>query len=196
MSAARTVLVLACAVLATACGQAGSPATQSAPHPTPTPLGGVAFAAPSFSTVVPTGWTNRIDDSAEVQRFGTSGDVEYLAEQPPQGQLPDGGGVTAVITVVLLSTPVPDGQLSTVLQNVGSSGATNLSLPLGVVVDGAPGQSITYDRDVQGVPGESHELMVNRSGNTFDIVLTTAQATYARQLPALDAVLAVWRWTG
>ena len=163
---------------------------------TPTPLGGVPWQTAEFATVVPTGWTNRIDDSAEVERFGGGGTVLYLVEQaPPITLQPAAAEAVADVNVVLLSTPVPDDQLPLYLQSVTSSGATNLNTPMPYTLGGSGGEIITYDRDIQGVPGESRELMVNHRGETFDIVLNAAQATFPAQLAGLQAVLMAWRWT-
>lgn len=146
--------------------------------------------------MVPTGWTDKIDDSAEVERFGGNGTVLYLVEQAPQPTLTTDATVVADINVVLLSTQVPDDQLPLYLQTVTQSGATNLSTPMPYTLAGSGGEIITYDRDIQGVAGESRELMVNHGGETFDIVLNAAQSSFPAQLAGLQAVLTGWRWIG
>ncbi len=148
-----------------------------------------------FSAVVPVRWTNRISDATEVGKFGGSGRVELLIEQPPPGQAqPNVNDVTANLNVVLMSSTIPVDQMATYLQSVANSGATNLGSPRPVTIDGATGQSITYDRDIQGTPGESRDMVVNHGGRTFHIVLNTSQYAFNQQLAALQAVLTAWRW--
>ncbi len=194
-SHARFTVACACLVLV-GCGPLPSStgavqATASASES----FGGVSLATAKFTTVVPPGWTNKLDDSAEVQKFNSDGDVAFLVEQGPLGQVQQGiNDVTADVNVVLLSTPVPDDQMVTYLQGVTSDGATNLSSPKPFTIDGATGQYIVYDRDVQGTPGESRDMVVNHAGATFEIVFSASQFAFNDQESGLQAVLAAWRW--
>ncbi len=199
-------MIRACAVtilLVVACGSlsaCGSPATSasvsSEPETTsPSPLSGTALVADGFSTIVPTGWTNKIGVAAEVQKFSANGKVEMLIEQGPPGQLqPNINDVTANINVLVLSSPVPDDQVANYLQSVSSNGATNLSSTQSFTIDGATGQFLTYDRDIQGTPGESQDMIINHGGGTYDIVLNTSQFAFSKQQSGIQAVLTAWRW--
>jgi hypothetical protein len=179
-------LAAGCGILAACGAPLPSPAT-----PSPTPL-----STGTFSTVVPANWTNRLSDAAEVAKFSGSGTVEFLIEQAPPGQAqPDVNDVTANINVLLLSSTVPDDQVAPYLQSVSNSGAVNLSSPLPFTIDGATGQYITYDRDIQGTPGESRDMVINHGGKTYDIVLNTSQYAFTPQVAALQTVLAAWRWS-
>jgi hypothetical protein len=163
-------------------------ATAAARSPTP-------FIGTDFSTVVPGTWTNRLSVAAEVARFSGGGKVEFLVEQGPPGQpRPNVNDVTANINVLLLGAPVPDDQLGLFLQTVSNNGATNLSSPQPVTIGGASGQFITYDRNIQGTPGESQDIVVNHGANTYDIVLNTSRFAFSSQLPAMEAVVAAWHW--
>lgn len=199
MIRARPAAVLAAA----ACGLlAGCSAPWAAPAvaprampPTASQSRATAFASEAFSTIVPAGWTSRIHVPSEVQKFSSDGQVEMLIEEGPPGQLkPNINDVTANINVLLIAPAVPDDQVSTYLQSVVDSGATNLSAPRSFTVDGAPGQYVTYDRDISGTPGESKDMVVNHAGGTYDIVLNTSQAAFDQQEQGLEAVLASWRW--
>ena len=118
-----------------------------------------------------------------------------LIEQGPPGQpRPNVNDLTANINVLLLVALVPDDQLGLLLQTVSTNGATNLSSPQPVAIGGASGQFITYDRNIQGTPGESQDIVVNHGGNTYDIVLNTSRFAFSRQLRALQAVVARWHW--
>ena len=162
---------------------------------TATPQAPSPFTANDFSTIVPGGWTNRHSAASEVARFSGSGTVEYLIEQGPPGQPRQNvNDVTANINALLLNSPVPDDQLGLFLQTVSTNGATNLSTPQAINVAGAAGEVITYERNIQGTPGESEDIVVNHGGNTYDIVLNTSRFAFTTQVGALQAVLAAWRW--
>jgi hypothetical protein len=189
-------LAVGCGFLA-ACGAPGtspsSPAVTA--RSTPTPPTGTPLSTGRFSTVVPVNWTNRVADAVEVAKFSSNGHVEFLVEQGPPGQVQQNvNDVTANINVLLLSSTVPDDQVSTYLQSVSNSGATNLSSPQPFTIDGSTGQFITYDRDIQGTPGESQDMVINHRGSTYDILLNTSQYAFSQQQLALQAVLTAWRW--
>ncbi|MDQ6847405.1 MAG: hypothetical protein M3019_07465 [Candidatus Dormibacteraeota bacterium] len=187
-----------CCGLLTACGSPGTPVTGSVTPatPSPSPLTGTPLAAAGFTTILPNGWANRVSDAAEVRKFSANGKVEVLIEEGPPGQLQQNiNDVTANINVLLLSSPVPDDQVAGYLQSVSSNGATNLSTPKSFTVDGATGQYVTYDRDIQGTPGESEDMIVSHGTSTYDIVLNTSQFAFSQQQSGLLAVLTAWRWT-
>ncbi len=194
---ATLVAVVGCGILA-ACGTPSGPSAtgSSGPVATPRPLGGTALRAEHFTTVLPTGWSNKLGDATEVAKFSGSGKVEMLVEQGPPGPVQQNiNDVTANINVLLLGSTVPDDQVAAYLQSVSNNGATNLSTPQSFTIDGATGQFITYDRDIQGTPGESQDMIINHGTSTFDIVLNTSQFAFTQQQPGLQAVLAAWRWT-
>jgi hypothetical protein len=186
------------------CGFVSACGTPAAPSPSPpsgsaaataTPLGGTPLRTDKFTTVVPAGWSNKVGDATEVAKFSGSGKVEMLVEQGPPGQVQQNvNDVTANVNVLLLSSAVPDDQVATYLQSVSNNGATNLSVPQSFTIDGSTGQFITYDRDIQGTPGESQDMIVNHGGSTYDIVLNTSQFAFSQQQAGLQAVLAAWHW--
>jgi hypothetical protein len=197
MPARSMAFTLACLCVLAGCGTPTSSLLTTDPSSaTASPPGGEVVTTAEFSTVVPAGWTDKLDDSAEVRKFSANGAVEFLIEQGPPGQGQQGiNDVIANINVILLTTSVPDDQLAIYARSVSSNGATNLSAPQPFTIGGATGQFITYERDIQGTPGESQDMIVNHGGNTFDIVLNTSQFAFARQQPGLRAVLSAWRWT-
>jgi hypothetical protein len=176
------------------CGASASGPPPPRPSPSSTP--GAAFDAGPFATVIPTGWQNTLDNPSEVAKLSTDGRVVYLVEQAPPGVAQANvNDVRANVNVVSLTTAVPDDQVATYLASVTDSGATNLSSPQQFTIDGATGQYITYDRDIQGTPGESRDMVVNHRGVTYHVVLNTSQFAFVQQLPGLQAVLAAWRWS-
>jgi hypothetical protein len=194
---ATFIAVVGCG-LVSACGSSPpAPTTPPAhsPSASSTALAGTPLRAEGFTTVVPLNWTNKAGDAAEVAKFSGGGKVEMLIEQAPPGQVqPNINDVTANINVLLLGSAVPPDQVATYLQSVSNNGATNLSAPQSVTIDGATGQFITYDRDIQGTPGESQDMIINHGATTYDIVLNTSQFAFSQQQPALQAVLAAWHW--
>ncbi len=189
--------LLPCWVLS-GCGSGGtSPSASSAsPDGSPSPPPGTPVSAGTFSTVVPQGWTNTITNQTEVQKLSTDGRVAYLVEQGPPGQTqPNVNDVRANINVVVLTQTVPDDQVIPYLDSVANNGATNLSATQQFILGGAIGHYITYDRDIQGTPGESRDLVVNHGTSTYHIVLNTSQFAFNQQLAGLQAVLTVWRWS-
>ncbi len=194
---ATVIAAVGCGLL-TACGTPGTPSptgSSGPPSATPSPVTGTPLRTVKFTTIVPARWTNKLDDATEVGKFSGNGKVEMLIEQGPPGQLQQNiNDVTANINVLQLTSAVPDDQVAAYLQSVSNNGATNLSSPQSFTIDGATGQFITYDRDIQGTPGESQDMIINHGGSTFDIVINTSQFAFSQQQPALQAVLAAWRW--
>lgn len=192
----RLALCLMCCALP-ACGSAGTSPSASTASPAPTsPPPGTNVSAGTFSTVVPQGWTDTLGNPTEVQKLSTEGRVVYLAEQGPPGQAqPTVNDVRANINVVVLTQTVPDDQIISYLNSVVDGGATNLSQTQELILDGATAEYITYDRDIQGTPGESRDLMVNHSGSTYHLVLNTSQFAFNQQLSGLQEVLTAWRWS-
>ena len=194
---ATLVAVVGCGVL-TACGTTATPsptASSGSASATATPLAGTPLLTDKFTTVVPTNWSDKVGDTTEVGKFSANGKVEMLVEQGPPGHVQQNiNDVTANINVLLLASAVPNDQVATYLQSVSSNGATNLSAPQSFTIDGSTGQFITYDRDIQGTPGESQDMIINHGGSTYDIVLNTSQFAFSKQQPGLQAVLAAWRW--
>jgi hypothetical protein len=170
-------------------GGTGSLPTMSTRHGTP-------VTTARFSTVVPDTWTNKIGDQTEVAKFNGTGVVLLLVEQGPPGvSQPNVNDVQANINVVVLAQPVPDDQQAAYLPLVSSTGATNLSSVQPFTVDGASGQFITYDRDLQGTPAKSRDMLVNHGGSSYHIVLNTSRFAFEQQQLGLVAVLTAWRWT-
>ena len=63
-------------------------------------------------------------------------------------------------------------------------------------LDGVSGLVITYDfMPTGGVAHHIQDMVVNRNGMTYELVLNTATVDFNGQLPALQQVLNSWRWT-
>jgi len=144
-----------------------------------------AFSASGFSTVVPSGWTDETANRSAVAAVSGSGAVLMLLVAP------DGGHIDARTA----PQPIPDDQLAQYLESVSQSGATGLSQPVPVDIDGVSGVVITYTlTSSSGVSSKNEDMVVNRGGNTYDIVLNTAVVGFAQDTAALQTVLNGWRW--
>ncbi len=177
----------AAAILLSACGS---------PPPTVTPSSGVAtsptpsaaprpFTAAGFSTDIPPGWNDETSNQSAVAALSGDGTVLMLLVAP------DGGHIDARTA----PQPVPDDQLAQYLQSVSQDGATNLSQVTPVDVGGLSGVVITYDlASTAGATFRNQDMVINHGGDTYDIVLNTAEADFTQDLAALQAVLDSWRW--
>ena len=182
---ALTAWVAAATVLLSACG---APAATVTPSSSTSPSGGSAthaFSATAFSTVVPAGWNDVSGSQSAVASVTGSGTVVLLFEAI------DGGH----IDVRTAPQPIPDDQLAQYLGSVSQSGATNLSTAEPVNIDGVSGVMITYNlAPSAGMTAKDEDMVVNRGGDTYDIVLNTAAANFTADQAALQTVLNNWKW--
>lgn len=182
---ALTVCAGASVLLLSACG---SPIATVTPSSSTSPSGAAsrAFSGTGFRTVIPGGWEDETSNQSAVASVSGNGTVLMLLIAP------DGGH----IDVRSAPQPVPDDQLAQYLESVSQSGATNLSTAVPVDIDGVSGVVITYNlAPSPGVVAKDEDMVVNHGGNTYDIVLNTASATFTQDAAALQAVLNGWKWS-
>jgi hypothetical protein len=171
------------ALLLTACGATSATVTPStstsvASSPTAAPQ---PFAGTGFRTDIPAGW---LDQAAAAAPSGSGTVLMLLAS-------PDGGLVVARVT----PQPVADDQLARYLTSVIPAGAMVVVQTEPIDVGGMSGVVTTFVVTPSGSAAQEHEeMVVNRAGNTYDIVLSTAQARFAEDAAALQAILNGWRW--
>jgi hypothetical protein len=180
------IRVVVLALLCSACSAATvAPSTSPTASSTPKPH---RFTSARFTTTVPTGWSDSTGDARAVAAVSANGQVLMLLVV----------GATAFnehIDVAVAPQPTPDDQLAGYLQSVAQNGATNLSPTQPFTVDGDPGIFITYNlMSTGGTLLKAQDMVVNHGGDTFDIVLNTAQADFAAQLPAVQSILDSWKW--
>jgi hypothetical protein len=186
---ARVALLLGLvAGVMASCSLGGSQSPSATPTTSP---GSARFVSSTFTTVIPPGWTDKTKDQAAVTSVNAGGTVLMLLYAPPTSA----GLGNEHIDVSTVAQPVPDDQLGAYLSSAGQNGATNVSQSEPFDLDGNTGVFVTYDlKSSNAVPLEAQDMVVNHGGNTYDIVLNTAQADFAAQLPALQRVLSGWRW--
>jgi hypothetical protein len=169
-------------------GGCGSPIATVTPSSSTSPSGQTTqvFTGTGFSTVIPGGWQDETSNQSAVASVSGNGTVLMLLIAA------DGGH----IDVRTAPQPVPDDQLAQYLESVSQSGATSLSTPVPIDIDGVSGVVITYNlAPSPGVTAKDEDMVVNQSGNTYDIVLNTASATFTEDAAALQAVLNGWKWS-
>ena len=187
---ARVGIAAGAALVAAALSACGSPPATVTPssgvRTSPTPASAPrTFTATGFSTVIPAGWNDETSNQSAVAALSGNGTVLMLLVAP------DGGHIDARSA----PEPIPDDQLAQYLQSVSQDGATDLSQVTPVNIAGVAGVVITYDlTSATGVLFENEDMVVNQGGDTYDIVLNTAQANFTQDLAALQAVLDGWRW--
>jgi len=64
-----------------------------------------------------------------------------------------------------------------------------------VDIDGVSGVTITFTGGSPGVvPRENQDMVVNQSGNTYEIALTTLPFDFATDSASLQEILNSWTW--
>jgi hypothetical protein len=175
-----TLLVTACGATTVTVTPSTSTSASSSPTAAPQP-----FAGTGFRTDIPAGWLDQTANQSAVAALSGSGTVLMLLASP------DGGRIVARTT----PQPVADDQLAQYLKSVTPPGAIDVSQAEPIDIDGMSGVVITFVVILSGAPAQQHEeMVVNRSGNTYEIVLSTAQASFAQDEAALQAILNSWRW--
>jgi hypothetical protein len=186
-SVKRALMACTCAATVSACGAPAptvTPSSSTSPPPGSASGGGV-FRAAGFTTNVPSGWTDETANQGAVAAVSGSGPVLMLLVAP------DGGHIDARTA----PQPVPDDQLAQYLESVGQNGATSVSQTVPINVGGASGVVITYKlTTTSGAVSSNEDMVVNHGGNTYDIVLNTAAASFAHDTAALQVVLDGWKW--
>jgi hypothetical protein len=174
-------------LLGTACGATTvtvtpSSSTSHAASPSAAPQ---AFAGTGFRTKVPAGWQDQTTNQTAVSSLGGSGTVLMLLASPDHG----------LVAVRTTPQPVADDQLAHYLTTVTPPGASGVSHAEPVDIDGRSGVLITcMVVPASGAAQENEAMVVNQAGNTYEILLSTAQAGFARDAAGLQEILNSWTW--
>lgn len=145
------------------------------------------FAGNGFRTNIPTGWRDQTANQSDITALSGSGGgtILMLVTSPDDG----------VLDVRTTSQPVPDDQLAQYLGSTKLAGATDVSQPEPVDVDGVSGVLITFEVAATGGSlQEDENIVVNTAGNTYEIALTAAQADFATDAAGLQELLNSWTW--
>ncbi len=173
-----TLLLAACGSPAPTVTPSSVASERASPTPEATP-----FAGSGFRTNIPEGWQ---DQTASQRAVSTGGGTVLMALAAP-----DHGVVVARTT----SQPVADDQLGQYLASTIPAGATGISQAEPVVVDGVSGVMMTFTYGSPGVvPRENQDMVVNQSGNTYEISLTTLPSDFPTDSTGLQEILNSWTW--
>jgi len=174
-------------LLLSACGGATatvSPSSSTSAAPSPT-LAPEPFVGTGFRTNIPAGWQDQTTNQSAVASLNGSGTVLMLLASPDHG----------VVVASTTPQPVADDQLAEYLTTIRPAGATGVTQPEPVDVDGDSGVLITFEvAPATGTPQESEVMVVNQAGNTYEMVLSTAQADFSRDAAGLQEILDSWMW--
>ena len=175
-----TVLVSGCGATTAIVTPSSSPAASANPT-----AASQSFVGNGFRTDIPAGWQDQTANPSAVAALSGSGTVLMLLASPDR----------AVIVARTTPQPVADDQLAQHLTSIVPAGAIDVSQAEPVDVDGDSGVVITFVVVPTGAAAqEDEEMVVNQAGNTYEIGLHTAQATFARDAALLQQVLNGWRW--
>ncbi|MFZ0180597.1 MAG: hypothetical protein WAL84_12120 [Candidatus Dormiibacterota bacterium] len=175
-----TLLVTACGATTAIVTPSTSPAASASPAAASQP-----FVASGFRTGIPAGWQDQTTNPNAVAALTGGGAVLMLLASPDRG----------VIVARTTPQPVADDQLGQHLTSIVPPGAVDVSPAEPVDVDGVSGVVITFVVIATGTAAqEDEEMVVNQAGNTYEIALHTAQASFARDAALLQQVLNTWRW--
>ena len=90
---------------------------------------------------------------------------------------------------------MPDDQLAQYLNSIKIAGATAVSQPETVDVDGVSGVLMTFEvTAADGSPLEDEDMVVNTAGNTYEIALSAGQADFSGDGAGLQEILDSWTW--
>jgi hypothetical protein len=185
----RALCTAALLLLMSACGESTSRTVPSSA--TPSPSAASVFTSSDFKTAIPEGWSDETNNESAVAAVSVSGTLLMLLIPPDA--FPNRANEHIDVSVV--SQPIPSDSLGAYLETVAQHGATNLSPVKPFNLDRATGLFITYDLSANGTTNKAQDMVINHNNNTYDIVLNTAAADYAQQLPALQEVLNAWKWS-
>jgi hypothetical protein len=154
------------------------------------------FQATGFTVTIPRGWTDRTNDQQAVEAVSASGSMQMLLV----ASTTKAAVTNEHIDVTTVAQPIPDDQLGSYLQSVGQNGATAVTTPQPFNLAGATGLFVTYTLTSQATPPMQppplrvEDMLVNHGGQTYEIVLNTAQSDFDAHVAALQEVLSSWRW--
>lgn len=173
-------------LLITACGAAKVTVTPSSSASATTAPTAAAqpFAGAGFRTNIPAGWQDQTSNQSALASLSGTGTVLMLLASPDHG----------VIVVRITPQPVADDQLVQYLTSITPLGATGVSPAEPVDVGGVSGVLVTYVVTPAGAGQEIEAMVLNHTGNTYEIALTTAQADFSQDVMGLQEVLDTWMW--
>lgn len=124
-------------------------------------------------------------NQSAVAALGGSGTVLMLLASPDHG----------IIVARTTPQPVANDQLGQYLAGITPYGATTVNQAEPVDIDGISGIVVTFVvTPSTGAAHEYQDMVVNQSGNTYDIALGTTQADFAADSGGLQEVLDSWTW--
>jgi hypothetical protein len=161
-----------------------APSSHAGAAATPT-LAPQPFAGNGFRTNIPAGWQDQSANQKAVASVSGTGTVLMLLASPDHG----------IIVASTTPQPVADDQLAQYLTSIAPPGATRVGQTETVDVDGDSGVTDTFVVvPATGATQETEEMVVNQAGDTYEIVVTSAQTNFASDAAGLQEILDSWSW--
>ena len=182
------VCVVALALAVVGCGASSSSSSSSTTTSRPTPAGSVPGRDRTFTTVIPAGFSN---GSAAL----ASGPITLLyAALAPKVE-----GFHSNINVVGESSQgltdpnvVARQELKSLKAAAPHAHAFSAISP--VTLDGAPARSVDYLNSVGTQAIHQRQVFSIHNNRIYTVTYTALRSRYAASLPAMQQVLAEWRW--
>jgi hypothetical protein len=145
----------------------------------------------AFSTILPTGWSNVTSDASLLASHHLTG-AELVAIQ--WDYLSATAGINVAYDSVQQITPaLTQAQIAPYLKTV-VGGVRFLTEPAAFTLDGSNGLFDTSSTTVSGIEYEAQDMVINHSGETFEIVLTVLRSAFPQELTGFNAIMEAWRW--
>jgi hypothetical protein len=173
-----TLLLAACGSPAPTVTPSSAASAPASPTAEATP-----FAGSGFRTNIPEGWQDQTTSQSAASTGG--GTVLMVLAAPDHG----------VVVARSAPQPVADDQLGQYLASTIPAGATGISQAEPVNIDGVSGVMMLFTYGSPGVvPRENQDMVVNQSGNTYEIALTTLPSDFGTDSAGLQEILNSWTW--
>jgi hypothetical protein len=146
----------------------------------------------TFSTTLPTGWSNVTGDTSLLTAHHLTG-AEFVAIQ--WDYLSASAGITvAYVSAQEVTPPLTEAQIAPYLKTV-VGGVTLLTRPAKFTLDGSDGLFDTSSATNAGNEYEAQDMVIDHGGKTFEIVITVLRSAFPQELVGFNAIMNAWRWT-
>jgi hypothetical protein len=145
----------------------------------------------TFSTTLPQGWSNVTGDASLLASHHLSG-AELVAIRWDYLSATAGINV-AYVSVQQVAPALTQQQIAPYLKTV-VGGVTLLSPPAAFMLDGSNGLFDTSSTAVSGIEYEAQDMVIDREGRTYEIVLTVLRSAFPEELAGFNAIMEAWRW--
>jgi hypothetical protein len=145
----------------------------------------------TFSTTLPEGWSNVTGNASLLASHHLTG-ADLVAIRWDYLSATAGINV-AYVSVQQVAPALTQQQIAPYLKTV-VGGVTLLSPPAAFMLDGSNGLFDTSSTTVSGIEYEAQDMVIDREGRTYEIVLTVLRSAFPEELAGFNAIMEAWRW--